>query len=261
MTNTINTTQKASAKMDYGIDAPGLVKFFITAGSIALIMAIIAGFLLSSGSFWMITVKLLFGLVAIYLLGMGSLMLYWSKFTKVRGREKVLDLLTWSGNEQVLDVGCGRGLMLIGAAQRLTTGRAIGVDIWEAKDQSLNSADASLDNARLAGVQDKIEVQTADARTLPFPNQTFDVVLSHWVVHNLPSEEDRFRSLSEMVRVLRPKGRLVLADIENRNAYLAFLQSCGMQGSKMIFAPLADAILGAVSFGSFRPTTILATKP
>ena len=261
MPNTITTKTEASAKIDYGIDAPGLVRFFIAAGSIALIMAIFADFLLSSASLWMIAVKLLLGLVAIYLLGMGSLMLYWSKFTKVRGREKVLDLLLWRGDERVLDVGCGRGLMLIGAAQRLTTGRAIGVDIWEAKDQSANSAQAALDNACLTGVQDKIEIQTADARTLPFPNQTFDVVVSHWVVHNLTSEEDRFRALSEMVRVLRPKGRLVLADIENRDAYLAFLESCGMQDSKMTFNPVADAILGAVSFGSFRPTTILATKP
>lgn len=260
MNKNMDTPNEASQRIDYGLDAPGLVRFFFLAGSAVAIVAIAASIYWSGHLVWLIGLRLALGAVAIYLLGMGSLMLFWSTFTKVSGREKILDLVPWRGDELVLDVGCGRGLMLVGAARRLSTGQAVGVDIWETKDQSSNSAEAVLNNARMAGVQNRIEVQTADARTLPFPDQSFDIVLSHWVVHNLPNAEDRNRALSEMARVLRPKGRLIVSDIENRDAYMNFLQSLGLEDRKMMFGPLTDVILGAVSFGSFKPTTIIASK-
>jgi arsenite methyltransferase len=249
-----------SSKIDYGIDAPGLVRFFLIAGFVSATCAVLAILTLNSISLWVMLIKILFTIAAIYLLGMGSLMLCWSKFTKVRTRKNVLDMVSWRGDEQVLDVGCGRGLMLIGAAQRLTTGRAIGVDIWEAKDQSSNSSQAAIENARLVGVQNKVDVQTADCRSLPFKDHSFDVVVSHWVVHNLPSQEDRNRAISEMVRVLRPEGKLILCDIEHRDSYLTNIRTLGLKDSKMIFEPVADVILGALSFGSFRPTAIIAKK-
>jgi len=76
--------------------------------------------------------------VSFYLLGMGSYMLLFSKFQKLKDREKLLDSIQWLGNELVLDVGCGRGLMLVGAAKRLTNGKSIGIDIWQQEDQSDN---------------------------------------------------------------------------------------------------------------------------
>ncbi|MER3436097.1 MAG: hypothetical protein C4288_22700 [Leptolyngbya sp. ERB_1_1] len=69
---------------------------------------------------------------------MGSYMLLFSKFQKLKDREKLLDSIQWLGNELVLDVGCGRGLMLVGAAKRLTNGKSIGIDIWQQEDQSDN---------------------------------------------------------------------------------------------------------------------------
>jgi trans-aconitate methyltransferase len=59
---------------------------------------------------------------------MGCFMVYDSKVGKIRERDRLLDLVPWRGTEAVLDLGCGRGLMLIGAARRLTTGRATGLD-------------------------------------------------------------------------------------------------------------------------------------
>jgi arsenite methyltransferase len=250
----------SSNKIDFGIDAPGLVRFFFGAGLASATLAVLAILFLRGDTIWLLLSKSVLAIVAIYLIGMGSLMLYWSKFKKVQMRKEIFDMVQWRGDEHVLDIGCGRGLMLIGAAERLTTGRAIGIDTWEAKDQSANSLQAALENVRLASVQDSAQVQTADCRHLPFKDQSFDIVVSHWVVHNLPSEEDRNLAIFEMARVLRAEGKLILCDIENRGSYLAALRLLGLSKADIIFNPVADLILGALSFGSFRPFTIICTK-
>src|SRR3546814_20708266 len=107
-------------------------------------------------------------------------MLWGSKIGKVRLRDKVLATLPWRGDERVLDVGCGHGLMLAGAAQRLLTGRVIGIDIWRSEDQARNSPEATLRNLRLEGVSERVGVRTAAAPDLPFAAGSFDVVISTW---------------------------------------------------------------------------------
>ncbi len=160
----------------------------------------------------------------------------------------------------VLDVGCGRGLMLIGAAQRLTTGRAVGVDIWQAQDQANNTASATLANAACAGVADKVMVRTADMRDLPFADESFDVILSHWAVHNIADAAGRDAAIGEMVRVLRPGGSIVLADIVNRHHYAARFTALHLPTPRLIADPVRDAVLKTVSFGSFQPFALVATK-
>jgi arsenite methyltransferase len=252
--------QKAITKRNYGIDAPGLVRFFFVGGIVTAILCLFGVIALRDHTWWAILLKYISGVAATYLTGMGCLMIYWSKVVKVKQRDLVLDEISWRGNEQVLDVGCGRGLMLVGAARRLTSGRAVGIDIWQAKDQSANTPDGALTNARLEGVLEKVEIRTADMRSMPFSDNSFDVVVSHWVVHNLEIEADRNLSLKEMVRVLKPGGTVILCDIENRNAYIKQLTELGLKDCRMEFSHLQDAVLGFVSFGSFRPTTIFARK-
>src|SRR5262249_35100229 len=132
-----------------------------------------------------------------------------------RERERLLDNIRWTGAERVLDVGCGRGLMLIGAAKRLTTGNAVGVDIWQAQDLSCNKPEATLENARVEGVSDRVEVRTADMRQLPFPEDSFDVVVSCAAIHNLYEASDRAEAIGEIARVLKPGGRAVIDDIRH----------------------------------------------
>ena len=73
-------------------------------------------------------------------------------------------------------MGCGCGLMLISAAKRLKTGKAVGVDIWDSRDQAGNGPENTFKNAQLEGVAERIEIQDSDARQLPFEENTFDVV-------------------------------------------------------------------------------------
>jgi ubiquinone/menaquinone biosynthesis C-methylase UbiE len=126
----------------------------------------------------------------------------------------------------VLDLGCGRGAVLLATAKLLPHGRAIGVDIWRA-DQTGNSQLNTLCNAELEGVAERIEVRTADITDLPFDDNSIDVIVSSLVVHNIPSADGRAKAIGEATRVLRPGGRLVLADIFNTNHYARQLRELG----------------------------------
>lgn len=106
--------------------------------------------------------------------------------------------------ETVLDIGCGAGMDLLLAARRVdTSGRAIGIDMTE----------AMLDRARRSAAAvglTNVQMQLADATALPLADGSVDVVISNGVL-NLVSEKEK--AFAEIRRVLRPGGRLQLADI------------------------------------------------
>lgn len=203
-------------------------------------------------------------LLALYGLGMAAYMTWASRVGKLRRARRLLDWAQatrpWSGDEVVLDVGCGRGLMLVEAARRLTTGTAVGVDLWRAEDQTDNEPEGALENARREGVADRVHVETGDMRALPCTDETFDVVVSHWAVHNLPDEADRRRALDEMLRVLRPGGTLVLADIAHLAEYRAHLASRGLTDIRLDDGGAEARIMGLLTGGSYRPQALLGRR-
>ena len=162
-----------------------------------------------------------------------------SRVAKPKIRDRVLDSIPWRGDENVLDVGCGRGLFLIGAAKRLTTGKATGVDIWQAEDLSGNSAaKRRCGNAKTEGVAERIKIETADARKLPFAANSFDVVVSSLALHNIPSSQERTKALNEIARVLKPGGYLAIFDIFHTGEYAKTFRQIGfheVQLSPMTF--------------------------
>jgi len=194
------------------------------------------------------------------LLGMGCFMIYGSKVMKLKDRDKLLNLVQWSGDELVLDVGCGRGLMLIGAAKRLTSGKAIGIDLWSQEDQADNSSAAALSNAVAENVMERIEIKTADMRQLPFPDNYFDVIVSSWAVHNVEAEGDRQKALDEIIRVLKPNGRVLLSDIVYQAEYAAHFELRGMKNIQRHNSYIRDSVLGTLTFGSFAPSAVSACK-
>ena len=154
-------------------------------------------------------------------------MVWSSKIGKKREVEKLLDTYRWRGDETVLDVGPGRGLLLISAAKRLTTGKAIGVDIWQSEDQSGNRPENTWRNARAEGVTDRIELKDGDARKLPFENGSFDVVVSSLTLHNIYNPEERATAVREIDRVLKPGGRAVILDFQHTDQYEQVLREAG----------------------------------
>jgi SAM-dependent methyltransferase len=257
-----------SRKPDYGIDAPGVLRNLLIAGGTGLLIWIAARV---SGSPFQLVIPIgkarvifplarMAGFAGLGCLAMGLWMLWSSKVGKLREREKLLDRIRWTGAERVLDVGCGRGLMIVGAAKRLTTGSAVGVDIWQAEDLSGNKPEATLENARREGVSDRVEVQTADMRKLPFPDRSFDVVVSCAAIHNLYNAADRTKAIVEIARVLKPGGRAVIDDIRHGREYaLAFARN-GCADVRALHSRLGATLLALVTFGSLRPTVLLARR-
>jgi ubiquinone/menaquinone biosynthesis C-methylase UbiE len=206
---------KPRLRGSYGIDAPYAPAFMAAMTVVVLVMAIISGH-------WQTFVPVTFMLAVLgfYL------------HTTLRGKflvwAELLDKLGLRGDERILDLGCGRGAVLLMAAQRLTTGRAVGIDLWRSADQSGNSAEATRRNGIAEGVADRIELHTGDMTALPFADNSFDVVVSSLAIHNISGRAGREKALDEAVRVLRPGGRLLIADIRGTGHHQGQLAKTGM---------------------------------
>ena len=106
--------------------------------------------------------------------------------------------------QRVLDVGCGAGMDLLLAARSVgSTGEAIGVDMTSEMLESVRRS-----SEELGGVN--VTLKRGDAEDLPLAAESVDVVISNGVL-NLTT--DKHRAFSEIERVLRPGGRLLLGDI------------------------------------------------
>lgn len=211
---------------DYGYDAPyALVIFaFLSLGT----------GLLAITSWWqgLIRPAVQMAFPSVFFLANASSFLYTTKRGKFVEWDRILDGFHLRGDENVLDMGCGRGAVLVAVAQRLSTGRVTGVDIWSTKDQSGNARGVTLLNASLEGVSDRVQIETGDMRALPFPDAAFDLIVSSLAIHNISSNADRRRAIFEGYRVLKPGGRMVIADIRATADYEKVLRELGASDVK-----------------------------
>src|SRR5262245_38854440 len=183
---------------NYGIDAPDVVVRFLVIGVVGLGFGVVSIIFLEMGKYrWLGFFVAPLVCIGCSLLLTAGAMFWGSKIGKLRLRDKVLDAVAWSGDERVLDVGCGHGLMLIGAAKRLRGGKATGIDLWQREDQAGNSREATWQNVQLEGVTDRVELKDGDARKLPFADGAFDLVLSSWALHNIYDRKQRLGAVGE----------------------------------------------------------------
>jgi arsenite methyltransferase len=206
---------------EYGYDAPYALIIFV-------LLALVSG-LAAAVAWWRSSIEVVRPLTVYFVLFLGSACSF--SYTTRRGKflewERILNRLPVRGDEMVLDMGCGRGAVLAAVARRLATGQVTGVDIWSTSDQSGNAKEVTLRNASLEGVSDRVRIETADMRALPCPDAAFDLVVSSLAIHNIRSNDDRKRAISEGFRVLKPGGRMVIADIRATAIYADALRTLG----------------------------------
>ncbi len=249
---------KPNPAPNYGIDAPTAVRNLLIVAGLGLISFITfrLGLWSKQSSIAVIAWPLMWSGLGCGTMGLW--MLYDSKIGKAREREDFLDKLAWRGDERVLDVGCGLGLFLIGAAKRLSTGRAVGIDKWQQEDLSGNNAEGTLNNAKIEGVADKVEVHTGDARKLPFEDASFDVVLSSVALHNIYNAAEREVAVREIARVLKYGGRVLIVDIRHIRRYAAILRDAGLDARSV--QGILSSLFTLVTFGSVQSGYVIGTK-
>lgn len=240
-----------STRADYGIDAPSVVRDLACAGIACAAAGLFLKLFLGATQPAISTAMLICGLAsACCLLLTAGLMVWSSKVGKLLFRERLLDSLALRGDETIVDIGCGRGLLLNGAARRLPGGKAIGVDLWQTRDQSGNRPEVTLANARAEGVSHRVEIQTADMRKLPLPDGTVDAVVSNIAIHNIPDKQGRDEAVREIARILKAGGQVALADFRPVDEYAQTLKNLGWH----------DVSLSGLFFTIFPPVRIVRGK-
>ena len=133
--------------------------------------------------------------------------------------ELILTLTGPVAGKRVLDVGCGDGVLSVTLARQ--GAHVTGVDV----DRSM--LDAARDRARSAHA-DATYIE-GNARSLPFADDTFDVVVAVTVLCFVPDADS---AVSEMARVLRPGGRLVIGELGRYSLWAAKRRLSGWLGSR-----------------------------
>jgi SAM-dependent methyltransferase len=116
---------------------------------------------------------------------------------------RALELLDVGPGDRLLDVGCGAGTSALLAARERGC-EVVGIDLGELAVPAARSAAAS------QGLAELVSFTTADAEALPFADGSFDAVLCECSLSTFP---DKAGAVAEMRRVLRPAGRIAIADV------------------------------------------------
>jgi arsenite methyltransferase len=243
----VGKNRMSKQKPDYGLDAPPVIYGMFILG----LAGVIFGFVLvwtSSRHVSLAYAVQIFGVLCVIL---ATLMFASSRFGKFRARDRLLERLKLRGDETVLDVGCGHGLLLIAAAKMLPRGHAVGIDIWS-MDQSDNSRESTLRNAALEGVAQRVTVHDGDMRKMPFADRSFDATVAHFAIHNVRSREGRREAIREIVRTLNQGGQVAISDVFSLDLYADEFRKWDM----------IDVEISDLSFWTFPPArTVTAKKP
>ena len=146
----------------------------------------------------------------------------------------VLSHLDYDGQEKILEVGCGSGALIIRAALTWSKAKVIGIDYWGAV--YTYSKALCEKNAVSEGVASRCVFQHGDAKQLDFPDESFDVVISNYVYHNITGK-DKQQLLLETLRVLKKGGTFAIHDLMSPRRYgdmQAFVQKLRDMGYERV---------------------------
>ncbi len=157
-------------------------------------------------------------------------------------------------SERILDVACGTGRGTVGLAQAVgSTGHVDALDLTPAM---LDQARAKIEQL---GLSDRVEFKQGNARSLPYPDETFDLVYNGYMFDLIPL--DGFRPiLCEFHRVLKPDGRLVLVNMSKPDARITFFERVYQRGwavmpcRPVLMTPYLESVGFAVTQRLYRPS-------
>lgn len=137
---------------------------------------------------------------------------------EVAHHAEALQLANTQEGQHVLDVACGTGRGTVGLAQAVgATGRVDALDLSEAM---LEQARTKIEKLELS---DRVHFKQGNARELPYPDETFDLVYNGYMFDLIPL--DGFMPiLKEMARVLKPGGKLVLVNMSKPDSRKTFFE-------------------------------------
>ena len=162
-----------------------------------------------------------------------------------RLRKLTVDQARIDPGDCVLDVGCGTGEVTLLAKARAGQGNVYGID----------PAPEMIAVARRKAARKRLEIdfRTGVIEALPFPDSSIDVVTSSLMMHHLP-DHLKARGVAEIYRVLRPGGRLLIADFLRptgsflNHLYIAFTRHHGLRrGIEDLQPLLQDAGFGQIT--------------
>ena len=182
---------------DYGLDAPGVVRNLFVAGAAGLLVFACkalglwpAAITVGPVRFDLAPMGLAIGIVCAGMGNLDGLDEQGRKEPRARAppRPYAVERIRARPRRRLRPRPDGRG-----RPTRFDVRQGHGNRLWQAEDLSGNRPEATLENARREGVADRIEIQTADMRQIPFPDATFDAVVSCSAIHNLYAQPDRRR--------------------------------------------------------------------
>lgn len=157
-----------------------------------------------------ITLIITMGSFALFFSLLIAMSIWSSRVGKLIMRDRMIDELHLQGKEQVLDVGCGKGLLTVGIAKKLSTGKVTGLDHWQGTFEYHYTREMIEKNISIEGMKNHINIVNGDAKKLPFDKDTFEIITSYLAMHHVGDGNLAFR---EMMRVLKPGGYIAIADM------------------------------------------------
>jgi ubiquinone/menaquinone biosynthesis C-methylase UbiE len=208
----------------YGFDSPGVIR---TCGFVGLALLSVGIITAKAGVIGPAAAALAI-VAGLLVIAAGVSLIAYAAAGKYAVRECILALVPWRGDETVLDAGTGRGLLAVGAARLVPSGRVTGIDVWRSTDLIGSGPSYAIRNANVEGVADRVEICDGDIRQTGFADGAFDVVLSLRWLHTLGTARDRAAAATEIARILKPGGRVVVADYVPAGRFAKALADAGL---------------------------------
>lgn len=212
----------------YGLDAPKVTIYLLVAGIFMIFLMALINIWSGLSAKYIMYINIFMGISIFLYLITALLMVLSSYIGKTKLINKVVKRPDIVSAERILDVGCGSGVFLTKVSNKIKDhSKVIGIDIWNSSDQSANHKVKTLNNIKNDGCSSKCEVLTADMRSLPFEDNYFDLVFSCLAIHNLRTTVEIDKALTEIARVIKPGGKIILIDFMYLTHYRRKLSEMG----------------------------------